>query len=118
VPGPVLVVDDDLDSRAWVLEALAGAGYETVVASNGAEALMKLAAMETRPCVVLLDLMMPVMNGWEFIAAILRHPVHPNVIVVSAHSHGGIPAGAVDVLQKPVDIDTLLETVKRRCGEP
>src|SRR5438128_1425083 len=63
--GPILVVDDDVDSLGWVVEALGLAGYETTTATNGAEALRALGNMPAPPAVILLDLAMPLMDGWD-----------------------------------------------------
>lgn len=62
----VLVVDDDRDVCDLIQAALAGKGYKTIVAGNGREALDYLKSRAPRPKLILLDLMMPEMNGWEF----------------------------------------------------
>ena len=68
---PVLVVEDDADIREAVQLILEDEGFDVVTACNGAEAEAELAHME-EPCLVLLDLMMPVMNGWELLAHLKR----------------------------------------------
>jgi CheY-like chemotaxis protein len=117
--GPILIVDDDPGSLGWVVEALRSEGYETLTASNGAEALRTFASAARTPNVVLLDLMMPVMDGWDVIASFVRHPARPNVIVMSAYcKDGGVPAGAVALLQKPLRIEEVLDVVHSWCGAP
>src|SRR5438552_827044 len=94
----VLVVDDDTDFRETVSDALIGAGYRVVGAAHGADGLMRLATMPGLPCLVLLDLTMPVMSGWEFLAALARHSVRPPVIAMTSSTMDDVPAGAVAVL--------------------
>ena len=76
----VLVVEDDKDVREMLDLLLTTSGYETMTAENGAIALQKM--RERRPCVVLLDLMMPVMNGWRFREQQLADPTLAPVPVV------------------------------------
>jgi CheY-like chemotaxis protein len=113
---PVLVVEDEPDIRECVKLLLEQEGYKVVTAANGAEAEAELARIGC-PCVVLLDLMMPVMSGWELLAH-LRHNGALNkglhVVVVSASSTMGLE-GACDVVKKPVRVDKLIETVRRWC---
>jgi CheY-like chemotaxis protein len=109
----VLVVDDDpdlLDVTSFVIET-EGMAVET--ARNGEEALALLHAGRL-PELVLLDLMMPVMNGWEFLAAVANDPLlRPvPVVVLTAAEHAEIP-GALEVLSKPMDLEQLLRVVER-----
>ena len=76
----VLVVDDDLDSRTLLEMALAEEGYAVLVAANGAEALT--VARQSHPIVILLDLAMPVMDGFAFRAAQLRDPQLAGIPVI------------------------------------
>ena len=109
----VLIVDDDpdlLDVTSFVIET-EGMAVET--ARNGEEALALLRAGR-QPWLVLLDLMMPVMNGWEFLAAVGNDPllkVIP-VVVLTAAEHTEVP-GALEVLSKPMDLKELLRVVAR-----
>jgi len=109
----VLIVDDDpnlLEVTSFVLES-EGLAVET--ARNGEEALALLRAGRL-PRLVLLDLMMPVMSGWEFLDEVAKDPslkVIP-VVVLTATEHAQIP-GAVEVLRKPMDLGTLLRAVER-----
>ena len=108
----VLVVDDDpdlLDVTSFVIET---EGMAVATARNGAEALALLRAGR-QPWLVLLDLMMPVMNGWEFLAAIANDPLLQElpVVVLTAAEHTQVP-GALEVLSKPMDLAELLRVVE------
>lgn len=108
----VLVVDDEVDIRQAMAEVLEDEGYEVHAAANGAEGLRQL--REHRPALVLLDLMMPVMNGWEFRRAQLHDPELADVPVVVLSAVGRAPALEVDAfLQKPFDLETLLAQVRQ-----
>ncbi len=109
----VLVVDDEPQVRATVREALAFEGYDVTEAANGAEALALLPTL--RPAAIVLDLWMPVMDGWAFRRAQLAaHPEIP-VIVLSALD---LPSDrleelrAVTLLGKPFDLDALYDAVR------
>ena len=111
-----MVVEDDADIRECVQMILEDEGYEVVTAANGAEAEAELAHME-EPCVVLLDLMMPVMSGWEFLEHLRqkgRLDEGINVIVVSAVLND-VPKGPVKVMRKPLRAEQLIATVRQYC---
>ena len=115
----VLLVDDDealLDALAGLLES---EGYEVETARNGKEAIEKLATIAS-PGVILLDLKMPVMDGWQFLAARSGDPAAPHVPVVLLSGLAFIPnaPGVADFLSKPIDPSRLLACVRRFCGEP
>lgn len=108
----VLVVDDELDIREAVTEVLSYEGHEVVTACDGAEALVKCAALH--PDLVLLDLMMPGMNGWEFRAAQLRDAAIAEIPVVVLSALGRVSTiDALAFLPKPFSLDDLLELVRR-----
>lgn len=115
----ILVVDDDVDIRNAIVEVLEMEGHMTMQASNGKEALDILAANE-KPCLVLLDMMMPVMNGREFLnvvqASVKLRPVP--VVVVSAHATVNDTQGSVGFLRKPVNIDSIIKIASQYCSEP
>ncbi|MDC0718882.1 response regulator [Nannocystis bainbridge] len=119
--GLVLVVDDDLDVCETLQTVLEVSGYRVVAASNGREALMTLRS-GVRPCLVLLDLMMPVMNGIEFRAEQRGDPKLAEVPVVVVSGDHGVAEKAtamgLEGLSKPIDIDDLLQVVGRFCGPP
>ena len=111
----VMVDDDDPDILATVDQILATEGYEVLRARNGAEAL---AVLEVRyPDVIILDLMMPVMDGWEFHRRLTEHPAAAiPVIVVSADrdlSRKAASIAANGYIAKPFDVDYLIDTVNR-----
>jgi len=117
---PVLIVEDDADLREMMAQLLSLEGYRAVTAPNGLDALRYLERGD-RPDVILLDLMMPVMDGWEFRrrqvsdATIASVPV----VVLSAldPARSGDLGGAA-FLKKPLDFDRLLELVRRFCPQP
>jgi CheY-like chemotaxis protein len=115
----VLVVEDDRDVRDSLLEALEDNAYEPLAASNGKEALDRLRA-GTRPCVILLDVMMPIMDGWGFRAAQTEDSELSSipVVVLTAHASAEQTARemqAAGFLKKPVRLDALLDMVERHC---
>jgi CheY-like chemotaxis protein len=105
----VLVVDDDEAIREVIAEVLRDEGYGVVTASNGLEALEALGRI-AHPGLVLLDLMMPVMSGWEFLEHVRESDELRSVpiVVISAMSAPGVSAH----LRKPVDLERLLGTVE------
>ena len=117
----VLVVDDDHAIREMLTEALEDAGYHVMSAENGAQALTQLRQVLTLPRVILLDLMMPVMTGWEFRVAQqanARLAAIP-VVVLSARpsmQHEAFTMTVEEFMQKPVDITRLLTVVDRYCA--
>jgi CheY-like chemotaxis protein len=117
--GCVLIVDDDFDIRGLMTNILQIEGYHVLAAANGREALETLRS-GARPRLILLDLMMPVMNGWQFRCEQLlddRLAAIP-VVVLSGAADVGERArtiGASGILRKPVDLDVLLEVVGRYC---
>ena len=114
----VLVVDDDPYIRDVVAQLLEGEGYRIEEATNGAEALGVVSDATRRPNIILLDLMMPVMDGWEFARRLQEYipPLNIPIVVLSA---ARLPTerltvlGARAVLAKPFDVDELLAQVAR-----
>ncbi len=119
VGGTVLVVEDDETVRETLCMVLEDEGYDVESAANGQEALRHLRSAPP-PCLILLDLMMPVMSGWEFRLQQRQDPTLSSipVVVVSAVTNGVDPVGALDAIayfKKPVDLDALLSTVASHC---
>ena len=112
----VLIVDDDpslLEVTSFVLES-EGMAVET--AKNGEEALALLRSGRL-PALVLLDLMMPVMNGWEFLDEVAKDPLLKAIpVVVLTAAQRAQVSGVVEVLCKPVDLRALLRVVERYAG--
>jgi CheY-like chemotaxis protein len=116
----VLVVDDDPDIRAVIGDLLEDEGYEVASAANGREAL-GLLYDGMRPSVILLDLVMPVMSGWDFLEYQLRDPRLSDIPVV-VFSAAGTDAelvrfrmSGVAVMPKPFDNDELIALVAMRA---
>ena len=116
----ILLIEDEPDLRETLKELLELIGFEVETAANGREGLVKLET-KGKPCLIMLDLMMPVMNGWQFLETLKRDPLNDRaaipVVVVSA---------AVDMveiqaqygcrsLSKPVDLDKLLNMAHEHC---
>jgi CheY-like chemotaxis protein len=116
VSRPLLVVDDDTDLREALEEVLRDAGYEVMGASNGKHALEVLGAARVLPGLVLLDMMMPVLDGAGFARAMRQVAEWRDipVLVFSASANARQVAeeiGACGHMRKPVDVDTLLDAV-------
>ncbi len=113
---PVLVVEDDEALRDIVELALTDAGYRVVTAANGRVALDQVA--REMPGLILLDMKMPVMNGWEFVSAFrarYAQPVPP-IVVVTAAEDAAARAAEVQAdahLDKPFALDDLFALVER-----
>ena len=117
----ILVVDDDASIREALSDLLGDEGYRVTTATNGAEALTLLRRPELlRPCVILLDLMMPVMNGQEFYAEQQRDPALARIpiVVISADGNIALKAAAFggEFLPKPVRLETVLGVLGRLCN--
>jgi CheY-like chemotaxis protein len=112
----VLVVEDDEGIRETMQVLLEIEGYSVVTAADGQQGLDALSRMP-RPGLILLDLMMPVMNGWEFAEA-LSHTEYANapVVIVTAYGEQGVNLKCDGIIRKPIDVNTLLKTVEKWCG--
>jgi CheY-like chemotaxis protein len=113
----ILLVDDEQEIRSIVSEILTAHGYDVVCASNGLEAL-DIFRDGFRPCIILLDLMMPVFNGWEFLEARSAVPALAQIpVVVLTAASAGLPVfGArTRVLSKPFAVEDLLERIDEYC---
>jgi CheY-like chemotaxis protein len=112
----VLIVDDDPDLLEVTRFVIESEGMAVETAKNGEEALALLRA-GMRPKLVLFDLIMPVMNGWEFLNEVAKDPSLRQIpiVVLTAAEHVQV-AGAVEVLSKPMDLMALLRVVQRYLG--
>ena len=114
----VLIVEDDRDTREMLGRFLELEGFDVQTAANG-ELALKVLQDEEPPSVIILDLMMPVMNGWQFRLAQQSDPnlsQIPVVVVTAAGVREDIPAISADGwLSKPVDFDRLLATIGPLC---
>jgi CheY-like chemotaxis protein len=107
----VLVIDDDEAIRESLRDVLVDAGYDVTVAADGRQALDM---MNPRPALLLVDLMMPELDGWELMDELARTaPLADIPVCVLSAIASHAPPNAAAVLQKPVDLDQLLDTVER-----
>jgi CheY-like chemotaxis protein len=116
----VMIVEDDIDVREMLAEIVAEGGYRALSAANGREALDTLRATPARPCLILLDMMMPVMDGRQFRAAQATDPELGDipVVVLSAQVDVRETAStlkAAGFLEKPVDLHALLAVIAQHC---
>ena len=112
---PIFVVQDDDDSREAMCTLLADEGYRVAHASNGSDALEQM-QRGLRPGLVFLDLYMPVMTGFDFLATMKRFPALAEIPVVAFTGSAVAPVdGAVAVLLKPPSLDEVLELAARYC---
>jgi CheY-like chemotaxis protein len=122
-PPVVLLVEDDADVREEIADALTRGGYHVVEAAHGGDALEVLRRGGPRPQVILLDWMLPVMDGMTFLTQVASNPRYTGIPVVVLSAVAGmakIPTLCVaDVLAKPVRVRTLLDALARACqGSP
>jgi two-component system, sensor histidine kinase and response regulator len=113
----VAIIEDDSEFRNMLRELLEEEQYRVVAVSNGAEALEQLRG-ETIPNVILLDVSMPVMDGFDFLRFRNEDPrlaAVPVVLVTNAKPHERPTIGVNDVVRKPIDIDEILFAIKRYC---
>ena len=127
----IFVIEDDDVIRETMRELLELEGYEVITAINGREALAQLdldsslgpSNSATHPCLILLDLMMPVMSGGEFLATLVQS--RPDilrksaivVITAAADTFGArLPVPGLEVIQKPMEVDNLINIAARHCG--
>jgi CheY-like chemotaxis protein len=116
----IMIVEDDGGIRAALTEILVGEGYRVRGVANGQQALDNLRGIEAVPGLIIVDLVMPVMNGHEFCTALMRDPELAGipVVVISADSHLGAQAGDLEAaayLSKPLDLAVLLDTIEAHC---
>lgn len=120
--GLILLVEDDRDIRESLIDALVDEGYRVVGALDGVDALEKLRASHEIPQLILLDLMMPRMNGTEFRRALSQVPLWSSipVVVITADAQARAKAeaiGAHSFLRKPVKLRDLFAMVNRIFSE-
>ncbi|WNG54908.1 response regulator [Archangium gephyra] len=112
---PILVVDDDPDIREALRDILDDAGYSVALAFHGQMALEMLEKMG-QPCLVLLDWMMPVMDGAQFLHLLRENPLYDSVKVILCTASGrDVPPGAQGLLRKPFELEELLAVVADSC---
>jgi CheY-like chemotaxis protein len=110
----ILIVEDDADLQTALLEGLQEEGYEVRAAPNGLEALAELLSDEEHPSLILLDLMMPLMNGWQFLDERIQYPELSKIpVLVLTASTDARPPQAAAILRKPIHPLQLFETVRQ-----
>jgi CheY-like chemotaxis protein len=116
----VLIVEDDEDVRESLADVLAARGYQTLTAENGNVALEMIRAEGVRPSLVLLDLMMPVMDGFQFLQTQAEDPwlaQVPVVLVTAQRPARKLAFSSVcGVVEKPLDLRSLLAVVRDVCA--
>jgi CheY-like chemotaxis protein len=121
----IMIVEDDVDVASSLAEVLEVEGYRVSVAGNGQEALDMLDRLpnDDPPALILLDMMMPVMDGWKFREEQQKIPELASIPVVTVTADGDARGKATAMkaagyLSKPVTVDGLLALVERLCGVP
>lgn len=117
----ILIVEDDADIREDLADILRDQGYDVVTAENGLAAREWLEHARALPDVILLDLMMPVMDGWHFRAEQLQDTTLARIPVVILSGAGDVRKeatvlGAVSYLPKPYKVDELLGVLQQLCS--
>jgi len=110
----VVVVDDTDEIRELIAETLTEEGYTVVLAANGAEALVIVNANE--PALILLDLHMPVLDGWGFARTLAERAIHVPIVILTAAGNAARHAkdlGAAGYIRKPFALEDLLTTVEQ-----
>jgi len=109
----VMVVDDDHAIREALSDVLGGLGFSVVLANHGEHAMSLLAA-GCKPFAILLDLGMPVMDGWQFKDMLLSKPEYADIriiVITAAHRAGSEVSGVAEVLTKPIPLRRLIEAL-------
>ncbi len=123
-PKLILIVDDDPDLRATVRAVLENEGYRTAEAEDGREALAFIQGAEDKPALLLLDLMMPTMDGWQLRARLRADSALATIPIVIMTAHAGVLRAVSNakpeprVIPKPLDVERLLQIVATYCPEP
>jgi CheY-like chemotaxis protein len=114
--GLILIVDDDEGIREALQMAFEAEGYQTAVAAQGAEALAWLGE-HSSPSLVLLDLMMPVMDGWQVIDNLRQTDRLSKlpIVVMTAFGRDLGSAATLPLLRKPIQLSTLMQAVQQHC---
>lgn len=120
-PHKILLVDDDADVREFLRTTLTLEGYQVLTAANGIKLISNIRV--DRPDLILLDIMLPWVDGYELCKAIKAHPEYRKIPVVFVSVRNspedvrtGLACGADDYVTKPIDIDTFLATVRKHLA--
>jgi CheY-like chemotaxis protein len=114
--GPILIVDDDVDIREVLAEALEDRGFEVVMAGNGLEAIERIRSLVPPPSIVLLDLMMPILDGYGFLHERKKDPLLASIpVAIITAGHGIDPnrlGNGAPIIPKPIDLPKLVEFLR------
>lgn len=114
----VMVIEDEPEARVQLVELLELEGFKASAYANGAEALTELQSRTKMPCLIVLDIRMPVMDGPSFRAAQLADPrlsEIPVVVVTGFDASAAAKLSVLRVFRKPLDVDAFLTTVRANC---
>lgn len=113
----ILIIEDEKSIQDILKLALEMEGFKVYTADNGKQAMGILPQMK-RPCLILLDLMMPVMNGWEFAEEISKDSNLSTIpiVLITAYGDRAKQVAAKGILKKPIDLDSLLKIVNQWCS--
>lgn len=113
----VLVVEDDKDVRESMKDALELEGYQVKLAKNGIEGLTALKESDQMPCLILLDILMPVMGGREFMDNLKKDSTISEipVLIHSSIANKDNTTGSIGFIKKPADLFMILQTIKTYC---
>jgi two-component system response regulator MprA len=114
----LLIVEDDEAIRHMMQDVLEIEGYEIVVAADGQEGIELLGASDEAPCVIILDMMMPRMNGWQFLDQQRLNPKYAGipVIICSAYTESAKAVKPSAFVAKPVQLPVLTSAVRAFCA--
>lgn len=115
----VMIIEDDQAIRASLRDIITFEGYSTIEAENGRVALNLLFDENVpTPCLILLDLMMPVLNGWEFLKIRQQNGsiAHIPTVVISAVSDARVAIGPTKTLKKPLNVEELVHALQSYCS--
>lgn len=111
----ILIVEDEHDVRVTLRMALELEGYQVYSAGNGQQALNMLLNYDVVPSLIILDLMMPVMNGWDFLEVLKQEPKlkHIPVLVTSAAGNRSKVSDVIGFLPKPIRLDQMMDLIQQ-----
>lgn len=115
---PIMVIEDDDDIRELMKSLLEAEGYYPITAANGEEGLELLSNAPEKPCMILLDMMMPVMDGWTFSEETKKNALYKNIPLLAVTAFAdqiALRENFQAVLKKPVRLDLLLDFVRHYC---
>ena len=120
--GPILIVYDDLDIREILADTLKEGGFEVITAANGFEALTLVRRMTAPPSAILLDLMMPVMDGYTFLEVRRKDPALASIPLAVATAGRSIDRDRIGsgaaIVQKPFNVPELLRVLHQLASSP